>query len=250
MPGSSSLIWATIGRIWRIFRSLELPKSRTSPSETFSEKAVKASVVLSQISLSSSIAPLAPRNVKRVVAVSRLKIRSYIGQSPDVNPIEPDQLQALILVRFRWDGRSWIPRRPLGHHGWAGLRDSVDETRCSALGARPEQTGRDDAPGPAGCTGRSVDPSSLMSLIDPVLAQLLPQGGTVDSEDLSGRGAVPSVFLEKGSKDGGFGELQKLFVQHHITCPVVIAQGVPGPRCDLTLDFPRDRRGNGLSAGF
>ena len=60
-PGSSSLIRATINRIWRICRSLELPKRRTRPSETFSERAVKASVVLSQRSLSSSIAPLAPR---------------------------------------------------------------------------------------------------------------------------------------------------------------------------------------------
>ena len=63
--GSSSLIRATIGRIWRICRSFELPNSRTSPSETFSERAVKASVVLSQRSLSSSIAPLAPRKWKR-----------------------------------------------------------------------------------------------------------------------------------------------------------------------------------------
>jgi hypothetical protein len=45
---------------------LELPKRRTSPSETFSESAVKASVVLSQMSLSSSIAPLAPRKWKRL----------------------------------------------------------------------------------------------------------------------------------------------------------------------------------------
>ena len=56
MLGSSSLIRATTGRICRIRRSFELPNSRTSPSETPSEKAVKASVVLSQISVSSSIA--------------------------------------------------------------------------------------------------------------------------------------------------------------------------------------------------
>ena len=47
----------TIGRIRRICRSLELPNSRIRPSETPSETAVNASVVLSQSSVSSSIAP-------------------------------------------------------------------------------------------------------------------------------------------------------------------------------------------------
>ena len=62
MAGSSSLIRATTGRICRIRRSFELPKSRISPSETPSEKAENASVVLSQISVSSSIAASTPQS--------------------------------------------------------------------------------------------------------------------------------------------------------------------------------------------
>ena len=45
-PGSISLIRATIGRIRRICRSLELPKSRTNPSETVSVIAVNVSEVI------------------------------------------------------------------------------------------------------------------------------------------------------------------------------------------------------------
>ena len=57
--GSISLIRATIGRIRRICRSFELPNRRISPSETRSVNALAVSVVLSQMSLSSSIADYA-----------------------------------------------------------------------------------------------------------------------------------------------------------------------------------------------
>ena len=77
MLGSNSLICATNERICRMRRSFELPKSRTNPSETPSEKAVNASVVLSQSSVSSSITAPTPKSPWRD-AVSRFKYRSYI----------------------------------------------------------------------------------------------------------------------------------------------------------------------------
>ena len=78
--GSRSLIVATSGRIERIRRSLELPNIRTSPSETFSDKAVNASVVLSQSSVSTSIAAIPHAINLESDALSLLKARSYNRQ--------------------------------------------------------------------------------------------------------------------------------------------------------------------------
>src|SRR5271157_5039510 len=108
--GSRSLIVATIGRIERIRRSLELPKIRTRPSETFSDKAVNASVVLSQSSVSTSIAAI-PH------ALSLLKARSYNRQWASVKRTGAAfrSLDQMIL-RSPWDGRSAFPRsEPVDH---------------------------------------------------------------------------------------------------------------------------------------
>ena len=86
--GSRSLIVATSGRIERIRRSLELPKIRTKPSETFSDKAVNASVVLSQSSVSTSIAAI-PRADILSDALSLLKARSYNRQWASVKRTGP-----------------------------------------------------------------------------------------------------------------------------------------------------------------
>ncbi len=54
MLGSSALMASTLGRSRRTCRSLELPKTRTRPSEIASETAEKEFVVLSQNSVSRS----------------------------------------------------------------------------------------------------------------------------------------------------------------------------------------------------
>src|SRR5271157_3657044 len=102
--GKRSSIVATSGRIERIRRSLELPKIRTRPSETFSDKAVNASVVLSQSSVSTSIAAI-PH------ALSLLKARSYNRQWASVKQAGAAfrSLDQRIL-RSPWDGRSAFPR--------------------------------------------------------------------------------------------------------------------------------------------
>ena len=58
--GSINPIRSAIGLILRICRSLELPNTRIKPSEIVSVTDVKVSVVLSQRSLSSSIAVYRP----------------------------------------------------------------------------------------------------------------------------------------------------------------------------------------------
>ena len=67
MAGSKALILTTFDFIRRICRSFDAPKTRTRPSETVSVIAEKASVVLSQRSLSSSIGvPSAPAGSGRL----------------------------------------------------------------------------------------------------------------------------------------------------------------------------------------
>ena len=92
MAGSISLIRATIGRIRRICRSLELPKIRIRPSEARSVTAFIASVVLSQISLSSSIACLAslrfpPSGRFKSILTIILHHPSVIGQADRPGPV-------------------------------------------------------------------------------------------------------------------------------------------------------------------
>jgi hypothetical protein len=139
-PGSNSLILATMSRIWRICRSLELPKRRTSPSETFSESAVKASVVLSQMSLSSSIAPLAPRKCKM--------LRSKSFKNAILHQIVLSRQAGRTASAFKigsrtfMNGRSWADSSPGFESFDSAITNAIHHLLrgLATAGARPGQS--------------------------------------------------------------------------------------------------------------
>ena len=72
-------------------------------------------------------------------------------------------------------------------------------------------------------------------LLDPVLAEFLPQGCPVDSQNL-GRGcAVAGAFDERGSQERGLGAFEELFIHRAVVLGAFV-KGVPGPGGEIGFE--------------